>query len=241
MDEVSNDEKEFEVEDIINDRKRLKFDEAKDKYIYIKEYFIKWVGYKKKTWEPEENLKHCSTILEKYLQRKRNGIKENQKKNKIFLNSELKKNKERIFYIYKIKAKRTKREIREKRERSSSTNSETSINNNINNCFYQKNNISSYTIYRIEDISKEKKFINKVKYNNFGPSFEDVINIDSRITKRERKRGKIEGVLSKMQKKKNSFYIYSNDNSCNNKINNYEGNYFNNKLNFKLYTNKDNQ
>ena len=63
--------KEFDVEDIVSERKVRKYIQNKKKYITKKEYLVKWVGFTKKTWEPEENLKNCPLILDKYLKRKK--------------------------------------------------------------------------------------------------------------------------------------------------------------------------
>ena len=63
--------KEYEVEAIVNDRERKDhYDRRARKWIYIKEYLIKWVGYKKGSWEPEENLDNCSKLLNEYKRKK---------------------------------------------------------------------------------------------------------------------------------------------------------------------------
>ncbi len=67
--DISN--KEFDVEDIVSERIIRKYNQKKKKYLIKKEYLVKWVGYRKKTWEPEENLENCPLILEKYLKRKK--------------------------------------------------------------------------------------------------------------------------------------------------------------------------
>ena len=77
--DISN--KEFDVEDIVNERFRKMYNQKKGKYITRKEYLVKWLGYKKMTWEPEENLSNCPLILEKYLKRKKI---ENNSKNMIY-------------------------------------------------------------------------------------------------------------------------------------------------------------
>ena len=65
--------KEYEVEAIVNDRERKDhYDRRARKWIYIKEYLIKWVGYKKGSWEPEENLDNCSKLLNEYKRKKIN-------------------------------------------------------------------------------------------------------------------------------------------------------------------------
>ena len=66
--------KEFDVEDILNDRKVKVYDKGKNHYYFENEYLVKQIGYKKCTWEPEENLENCKETLNKYLQRKRKMI-----------------------------------------------------------------------------------------------------------------------------------------------------------------------
>jgi len=63
-------EKEFEVEKILDERTiPIKDEETGDK-IYQKEYLVKWVGYKKPTWEPEENLEHSQDLLKDFFMHK---------------------------------------------------------------------------------------------------------------------------------------------------------------------------
>lgn len=71
---------EYEVEAIVNDRKKKYYDKKSKTYKFMKEYLIKWVGYKKKTWEPEENLENCREMLLQYKINKRNELKKNQSK-----------------------------------------------------------------------------------------------------------------------------------------------------------------
>ena len=61
---------EYEVEAIQNDRKKRVYDRSKRKYFFITEYFIKWAGYKRGTWEPEENLVNCGLLLKNYKKNK---------------------------------------------------------------------------------------------------------------------------------------------------------------------------
>ena len=62
--------KEYEVEEIQGSRKKRGFDHKTRKYFYYTEYLIKWVGYKRRSWEPEENLDNCKKILDSYKKRK---------------------------------------------------------------------------------------------------------------------------------------------------------------------------
>jgi hypothetical protein len=59
--------KEYEVESIQDDRKRKDhYDHKTKKWVYITEYLIKWVGYRRRSWEPEENLNNCIQMLNSY-------------------------------------------------------------------------------------------------------------------------------------------------------------------------------
>ena len=99
-------------------------DEENHKYIKKTEYLVKWLGYKRRTWEPIENLKNCPLILEKYLKRKKESKKdEGINKNNRYNNQLLK----------------------------------------LSEC--QKNNRS---------------------YQNFGPSFKEVMEVNAIITEEER-------------------------------------------------------
>ena len=76
--------KEFDVEDIVNERKIRKYVKRSKKYITKREYLVKWLGYRKKTWEPEENLKNCKEILDKYFKRKKIESNGDRDKNMIY-------------------------------------------------------------------------------------------------------------------------------------------------------------
>ena len=67
--------KEYEVEAIVDDRKiRDHYDRKEKKWIYIKQYLIKWVGYKRRSWEPEENLDNCGKLLNEYIKKKNKSL-----------------------------------------------------------------------------------------------------------------------------------------------------------------------
>lgn len=57
---------EYEVEKIINHKRILRFNKEANEEFYAIKYLIKWVGYNKTTWEPEENLCNCPIILKNY-------------------------------------------------------------------------------------------------------------------------------------------------------------------------------
>ena len=75
--------KRYVVEDIMDDRLVKVHDFNLHKYIKVKEYLVKWLGYKRRSWEPIENLKNCPLILDKYLKNKKdseNLLNNNKKK-----------------------------------------------------------------------------------------------------------------------------------------------------------------
>lgn len=59
-------ETEYEVENILDHKKRRIFNYETKRYHFIKEYLIKWAGYDETTWEPEENLQNCQELLSDY-------------------------------------------------------------------------------------------------------------------------------------------------------------------------------
>jgi len=68
---------EFEVEAITNDRVRYEYDDESGTYKDVKEYLIKWVGYKKKSWEPASNLDGCQQLLNNYINSKKKKVSKN--------------------------------------------------------------------------------------------------------------------------------------------------------------------
>ena len=62
-----NPNKEWEVEKILKDRTKRRKNKTTGKMEPIKEYLIKWVGFKTPTWEPEENLENSQEILKDFL------------------------------------------------------------------------------------------------------------------------------------------------------------------------------
>ena len=63
--------REFEVEKIIKERQIYKQNKINKKIELIKEYLVKWVGYRDPTWEPIENLENCQILLNDFLMRKK--------------------------------------------------------------------------------------------------------------------------------------------------------------------------
>ena len=76
---------EYEVKSIEDDRRRRKLNKETGKYEYYYEYLIKWKYFEKMTWEPEENLTNCPNILKKYLMEKEKA----EKKNKVLTPSKI--------------------------------------------------------------------------------------------------------------------------------------------------------
>lgn len=60
-------EEEYEVEKILRERTRREIDKNTGQVYSVKEYLLKWVGYKEPTWEPEENLANCQELLKEFL------------------------------------------------------------------------------------------------------------------------------------------------------------------------------
>ncbi len=61
--------KEWEVEEIKGNRVNKIKNPKTSKFELKKEYLIKWKGFIKTTWEPEENLGNCPELLQEYLKK----------------------------------------------------------------------------------------------------------------------------------------------------------------------------
>ena len=61
----------MEIEKIIKERQIYKQNKINKKIEPIKEYLVKWVGYRDPTWEPIENLENCQILLNDFLMRKK--------------------------------------------------------------------------------------------------------------------------------------------------------------------------
>ena len=66
LSEPSVDE-EWEVESILKERTKKTKDKKTGRIKHVKEYLVKWLGYKDPTWEPEENLENCQELLKDFL------------------------------------------------------------------------------------------------------------------------------------------------------------------------------
>ena len=84
----SNLKEEYEVEKILKKRTISRESKVSGKIKRIKQYLVKWVGFKDPTWEPEKNLEHCEDIIKAFL------LKNNSKNNNNNNSKKLKKNKE---------------------------------------------------------------------------------------------------------------------------------------------------
>ena len=162
---------EYEVEAIQNDRKKRVYDKRKRKWFFITEYYIKWAGYKKRTWEPEENLVNCGLLLKNY--------KKNKNKNSNSMN-----NSHNIYNKHNTNIKNSSRTpikfVTSKRKEINYNNSNKKTkekNKEINNKkinddeSYENNtyNINSYKpIYSDEE---ENKFTPMSSMNNLNHSF----------------------------------------------------------------------
>ena len=85
--EESSEQEEWEVEKILKERSKRVKDKKTDRYVVIKEYLVKWLGFAKPTWEPEENLDNCQEILKDFLLSQiMKKLKAENKKNKMLEN-----------------------------------------------------------------------------------------------------------------------------------------------------------
>lgn len=60
-------EQEWEVEKILKERPKRRKNPKTGRMEITKEYLVKWIGYKKPSWEPEENLEHSKELLKDFL------------------------------------------------------------------------------------------------------------------------------------------------------------------------------
>jgi len=194
---ASGSKDEYEVEAIIKDRLRSAFDEETGKYKNVKEYLIKWVGYKTKSWEPAQNLEGCQELLQNYINNKRKKMQKNTKT------------------PYRFRKKNANNGIKgiEKQKRSyylSDDNEDDLGDNNKNN----KSNIKSNIKTRLRE---EKKAT-----NGFENDFDiDVVNeeIESPFKKKENdyndktKNAKNLNLMNKKRRRKDSNISISIDDS----------------------------
>ena len=141
--------KEYEVEAIVKDRiKKDHYDRKTRKWIYVTQYLIKWVGYEKPSWEPEENLDNCGILLNEYKRRKNESFIENKndnnnnKLNKPISSTPMKSAIERKNLTKNRNIKRREEEEEEKEDKEQVSQNEQELNlkmimnnyyNNINN------------------------------------------------------------------------------------------------------------
>ena len=65
--EIYNEDQEWEVEKILKEKIKPRKNPKTGKMEYIKEYLVKWIGYKDASWEPESNLDNCKELLSEFL------------------------------------------------------------------------------------------------------------------------------------------------------------------------------
>ena len=79
---------EYEVEAIINDRKRRRINKRTKKFRYYNEYLTKWKNCNEATWEKEKTLYKCKVLIDKYLNEKKEKEKaKNERKRKKYKKS----------------------------------------------------------------------------------------------------------------------------------------------------------
>ena len=146
--------KEWEVEKILKERSKLKKNKKTGTMQSIKEYLIKWVGYKSPTWEPEENLENCQELLKDFLIGKLLQKYQNEnKKKKNFSKKELSH-----FEDYP-NIPDFKKEKNIKQSYNLNSEEQSTINNSINNnsisnkkCIFKKMNNSKLSVLEEENM-----------------------------------------------------------------------------------------
>ena len=102
---------EYEVEAILNDRRKRRLNKRTKKFKYYTEYLTKWKNCNEITWEKEKTLCKCQTLISKYLiekEQKEKAKNENEGKNSKFISKtpkKLKTSKKIIFNVEKIESK----------------------------------------------------------------------------------------------------------------------------------------
>lgn len=188
-------DQEYEVEKILKERIKRKKNKKTGKIESIKEFLVKWKGYKNPTWEPEENLENSQLLLKDFLvkQLKKNNKKE---KKKNISTTKLKKN-EKSNFINGNKNRKSSESINEEEQ---STFSYSINHHHISNkkCFHNKkksNELSEledenmYYDIEIDEDSKEKRkeMENKeIEFMNEERKEKELIRIDDESFKKLR-------------------------------------------------------
>ena len=147
--------KEWEVERIIKERSKRRKNKKTGKMEHIKEYLVKWVGYKSPTWEPEENLEHSQELLKEFLLRQ--------------IMKKLKKEKQKIpqtpnIYRYEKTPTVTEYKILKKRKLTESLNGEepstfsNSLTNNVKKNKNKKNNKKNKNLSVLNEEEEEDMY-----------------------------------------------------------------------------------
>ena len=220
-----NPNKEWEVEKILKDRTKRRKNKSTGKMEPIKEYLIKWVGFKTPTWEPEENLENSQEILKDFLL---NQILKKCKKVKTKKKSINTINTSKI-YRYERSPNETEFRlksdgIKEEEDQSTFTNSLNNQESSNKNAKTNKNNGSSLPslaeeeengFYDIEIDGDEKKEGNEIKKE------QESLKVNTGVESKYLKIVKNEEItVNNNEKEKKNIAKIEPDDSHNKKINN---------------------
>ena len=154
---------EYEVEAIVDDRKKRYYDKKSKSYKFTTEYLIKWVGYKRRSWEPEQNLENCKEMLLKYKVNKKNLFRKNGSKTPIKSNiPKNNKNKDNISTPHKLKKNPYLAYLSDKED--DKNYNKNNNDNNYNDDDYNDDKSEISFKYNIKTKQKLKK--NKIKIKN---------------------------------------------------------------------------
>lgn len=227
--EMSDNSDEYEVEAILRDRPKYIVDSHKSRKFLYTEYLIKWVGYEKKTWEPEKNLSNCGQLLSKYKKQKKKleQIKNNNKNNNASLKNTsrtpIKSNLNRKITNLNNNSNNNKtKEKKDQKENISRESNDKKINEDEST--FNNNNNSYNPVY-----SDEEKYT-PMKLNLNHSFYQDYTKLNNNI---EDSSISIQKKIDKKRKKElnNDNSLPSNDFDINNENENYLYNSMNNNEN----------
>ena len=218
-----NPNQEWEVEKILKDRTKRRKNKETGKIEPIKEYLIKWVGFKTPTWEPEENLENSQELLKDFLLKQilKKCKKVKAKKKAINTINTSKIYKHEIspnVTEFQIKSNGNKEEEEQSTFTNSINNQESSNKNKTN-----KNNGSSLpslaeeeenVFYDIEIDCDEKKEGNDLKKE------QESLKVNKGLESKYLKIVKNEEITVKTKKENDNIAKIAKDDSHNQKINN---------------------
>ena len=206
--------KEYEVESIQDDRKRKDhYDHKTKKWVYITEYLIKWVGYRRRSWEPEENLNNCIQMLNSY---KKNKNRNSYSYNNINGNKNNSSNRTPLKFVVNKEAAKARNDklLNAKKEINNNNNINKSNNHSFYNPYYSDEEDDKYT--------PSKPYNTFLGPNNFKSENNSMTSVDSlkkpgKKKNKNNNKGSIKGSI-------NDFDIdldNNNENNNNNNNNNY--------------------